>query len=224
MRKAISVIITLVLIFILTLSTACTPKNEPAPQVPQQNNQSGQNNDQEEEKPGTVDTKISEYFPLTQGSSWKYKGEGNEYASFSREVLFTEGKRAQIREDNGGTVSAAIYVVSDKDIIRTFFQGEAYGETNFLAEEPTENTAILMTPLQVGTKWEEPNGIREIESIDETVETPAGVFTDCLKVKISSMGATVYEYFKAGVGMVKREYISGDTKVTSALEEYEIKE
>jgi hypothetical protein len=223
-RKVLSLIaIALVLIFTIALFTACAPKTEPTPTPPQEN-QEEENKEEEVEQPQAEENEISEYFPLTQGSTWKYKGEGNEYASFSREVLFTEGNKAQIREDNGGTVSAAVFTISENDIIRTFFQGEAYGETNFLDEEPTENTVILKTLLEKGTKWEEPNGIREIESIDETVETPAGEFTDCIKVKITSTGSTLYEYFKAGVGMVKREFISGDTKVTSSLEEYDIKE
>lgn len=33
------------------------------------------------EKPG-------DYFPLTAKSTWRYQGEGNEFASFTREVLF----------------------------------------------------------------------------------------------------------------------------------------
>jgi hypothetical protein len=33
----------------------------------------------------------------------------------------------------------------------------------------------------------------------------------------------MYEYFKAGIGMVKREFESEGMKVTSALEKYEIK-
>lgn len=222
MRKVLTLMaIALVLLLSIMLSSACAPKTEP---TPPQNNEEEQGNENGTEEPQDNGKNVREYFPLTEGSTWKYQGEGNEYASFSREVLFTEGNKAQIREDNGGTVSAAVFVVSDKEIVRTFFQGEAYGEVNFLDEDPTENTAILKTPLEVGTKWEEPNGIREIESVDETVETPAGKFTDCIKIKISSMGATVYEYYKDGVGMVKREFISGETKVTSSLEEYDIKE
>jgi hypothetical protein len=34
--------------------------------------------------------KLSDYFPLTTNSIWEYQGEGNEYASFTREVLYTK--------------------------------------------------------------------------------------------------------------------------------------
>jgi len=153
---------------------------------------------------------------------WQYQGEGNEYASFSREVLFAQDDRAQIREDNGGTVSAAVFEITDDAVIRIFFQGETYGETNFLGQRPNENTVILKSPLEVGTKWEDPNGTREIVDVNAAVDTPAGKFEKCIKVKISVQDSTLYEYVKEGVGMVERKFISVDSRVTSVLEKYKI--
>lgn len=163
-----------------------------------------------------------EFFPLTKGSTWQYQGEGNEYASFSREVLFTLDDRAQIREDNGGTVSSSIFESRDDQIAAIYFQEETYDETNFLEEEPNENLIILKTPLEVGTKWEYRNGTREIVDINATVETPAGEFEKCIVVRITFPDSTLFEYYKEGVGMVKREFISGDSRVTSILEKYKI--
>jgi hypothetical protein len=164
--------------------------------------------------------KPGDFFPAVAGSTWEYQGEGNEYASFNRKVLFTKGDLAQIREDNGGTVSAAVFKISPVAVTRVFFMGEAYGQTDYLNSSSNENIVIIKTPLQVGTKWTEPNGTREIVDLNATVATPAGSFTQCLKVKISNENSTVYEYFKKGVGMVKREFISGDTKVSSSLKKH----
>ena len=164
--------------------------------------------------------KLGDFFPVVAGSTWEYQGEGNEYASFSRNILFTSGNLAQIREDNGGTVSAAVFKISPDAVTRIFFLGEAYGQTNYLHSPSNENIVILKTPLQVGTKWTEPNGNREIVDLNATVTTPAGSFTQCLKVKISNENSTLYEYFKNGVGMVKREFISGDTKISSSLKKH----
>jgi len=164
--------------------------------------------------------KLGNFFPVVAGSTWEYQGEGNEYASFSRKILFTSGNLAQIREDNGGTVSAAVFKISPDAVTRIFFLGEAYGQTNYLHSPSNENIVILKTPLQVGTKWTEPNGNREIVDLNATVTTPAGSFTQCLKVKISNENSTLYEYFKNGVGMVKREFISGDTKISSSLKKH----
>ena len=164
--------------------------------------------------------KPGDFFPVVMGSSWDYQGEGNEYASFTRKVLFTSENLAQIREDNGGTVSAAVYKISPESVSRVFFLGEAYGQTNYLKSPSNENIVILKTPLQVGTKWTGPNGTREIADLNAAVTTPAGSFTQCLKVKITDKNSTVYEYFKKGVGMVKREFITGDTKIFSSLKKH----
>lgn len=175
-------------------------------------------------KPLPPAVKPAAYFPLTVGSYWHYRGEGNEYATFKREVLFVKNDRAQIKEDNGGTVSAAVFKIADDAITRIFFIGEQYENTNLLDEAPRENVVILKTPLSVGTRWDTPNGPREIVDVKATVDTPVGKFVDCLKIKIEGAGSTIYEYYKEGVGMVKREFISGDTRVTSTLESYKINE
>ena len=170
----------------------------------------------------TDKNKLSVYFPLTKGSTWRYLGDGNEYASFNRKVIFTEGNKAQVVEDNGGTVSVSVFTMNEDEIVRIFFQGEEYEEKNFLNEEPNESLIILKSPIKVGTKWGMINGTREIVDTDATVNTPIGEFKNCIKVEITYENSTVHEYFKDGIGMVKREFISEDTKVTSTLEEVNI--
>lgn len=160
---------------------------------------------------------------MSEGTKWQYLGEGNEFASFTSEVLFVKEDRAQVMENNGGTVSASVFKVTDDEIVRIFFKGEEYDKTNFLDEEPNDNLVILKKPLKVGTKWETPHGTREIVETDAIVDTPAGKFEDCIKVRISLDTSTSFEYFKQGIGMVKREFIYEDTIVTSRLEKYEIK-
>ncbi len=166
--------------------------------------------------------KPGDYFPLTRGSSWKYLGEGNEYASFNRVVLFTKEDRAQIKWDNGGTVGAAVFETTNCAVTRIFMQGEEYEEKNFL-DTSNEHTIILKAPLEVGTSWEDlKGGVKEIVDINAAVTTPAGTFENCVKVKTTGQESTIYDYYKEGVGMVKSEFISGDTQITSSLQEYSI--
>lgn len=167
--------------------------------------------------------KPADYFPLKPGNFWEYEGEGNEFASFKREVLYVKNERAQIQENNGGTISTAIFETTDNAVTRIFFEGENYDQTNMLDRQPNDNTVILKTPLKVGTKWGENDNQREIVATDVTVETPAGTFKNCIKVKITGQYSTVYEYFKKGVGMVKRETDLGEEKITSTLKKYEVK-
>lgn len=200
----------------IILLSGCAETNIPTPQpdikkpVPQ------------EQKEIAADKTPSDYFPLTNGSTWQYQGKGNEYAAFNRVVIFVAGNKAQIREDNGGTVSASVIETTDTGIVITYFQGESYDETNFLAQESNENLIILKVPLKNGTKWEYRTGTREIVDVKASMDTPAGKFEDCIAVKVSLPDSTLFEYFKDGVGMVKREFISGDSRITSTLEKFNI--
>lgn len=214
MKRTLSIFSILVIGIFLLVGCDRTSRPDPKPDV--------QKPEPQVQSPITNNKKPGDFFPLTKGSTWQYQGEGNEYASFSREVLFTLDNRAQIKEDNGGTVSASVFESTDNEIIITFFQGESYDETNFLEQEPNENLIILKSPLEVGTKWENRTGTREIVDVNTTVDTPAGKFENCIVVEISSQNSTLFEYFKDGVGMVKREFVSGDSRVTSILEKVNI--
>ena len=171
-RQAIGLVIIFVLILIFSMGCTQTESPTPISEPEEQQNPQG-------EEPAPNTQVLKNYFPLTDGSVWKYLGEGNEYATFNREVVFVEGDKAQIREDNGGTVSAAVFQTSENAITRIFFQGEEYEDTNFLNEEPNNSLEILKNPLEVGTKWEDPNGTREIVDINATVNTQAGKFENC---------------------------------------------
>ncbi|MGI6414021.1 MAG: hypothetical protein GX550_04450 [Syntrophomonadaceae bacterium] len=184
-------------------------------------NQADNNNNKASEDPVNIEA----YFPLTVGSTWIYQGEGNEYASFSREVLFAKNNLAQIKEDNGGTVIAMVFQVNDEDITRIYFEGEVYNPENLLETNlpQNDNKTIIKAPIEVGTAWETSNGSSEIVDLKAKVDTPAGVFENCLHVQTTGDDYLINEFFKEGIGMVKREYITGDFQVTSSLQEYTIK-
>lgn len=167
--------------------------------------------------------KAGDYFPLSKGSTWQYLGDGNEYASFNREVQYVEGNKSQIKEDNGGTVSTSIYQITASAVIRVYFTGEDYEPKNILNQPGNQNMVILKAPIQPGAKWTAGNSTREIVDINASVNTPAGKFDNCVKVKISENQSISYEYFKKGIGMVKREFLFGTDKISSTLAQYAIK-
>jgi hypothetical protein len=189
------------------------PKKEPQQKPDPKDNQP---------KPGkeTTALKLGDYFPVKQGYSWKYLGEGNEYATFTNEVMFTKGNLAQTREDNGGSVTAAVYKTTEDAITRIFYLPEEYSNTNHLNSKPNDNLIILKAPLKVGTSWKGPDAPREIVDVNAKVTTPLGTYTKCIKVKLTYKDSVVNEYYNAGVGMVKQEFISGDIIVTSSLEDF----
>ena len=175
----------------------------------------------------TQQLSLAAYFPLTVRSTWSYLGEGMEYASFTREVVFARGQRGQLQEDNGGTVIAAVYEITEDAITRIYHAGEAYEVEDLLdrvAAPESEKVVILRTPLAVGTTWQTQGyGTRTITATDAIVETPAGKFENCIAVKIEGEDSTLHEYFKEGIGLVLREFESEGYRVTSTLEEYDIK-
>lgn len=167
---------------------------------------------------------LRDYFPLSEGSFWKYLGDGNEYASFTREVLYTDGSLAQTSENNGGTVTSLVYRFTDDEITCIYFQGEEYDKENRINEPSNYSEIILKAPIEAVTKWSSANNTREIINTGVTVSTPLGDISGCIMVNITDTNSYTYEYYKDGIGMVKREFHSGDTVVSSTLEEYNIKD
>lgn len=179
------------------------------------------------QKEQTESIKAGDYFPGTVGSYWKYKGAGNEYASFSREVVFAGDNRVQLKENNGGTMTDAVYEITDMQVSRVYFIGESYEKKNYLDQKGDQNQIVLKLPLKQGESWENTDDQREVVSQNVSVDTPAGTFDQCVKIKISpqpaASTAVTYEYYKEGVGLVKREFVSGGDTISSTLEEYKIK-
>jgi len=179
----------------------------------------------QKEQPESI--QAGDYFPGTVGSYWKYKGAGNEYASFSREMVFAGDNRVQLKENNGGTMTDAVYEITDTQVSRVYFIGESYEKKNFLDQKGDQNQIVLKLPLKQGESWANTDDQREVVSQNVSVDTPAGTFDQCVKIRISpqpaASNAVTYEYYKEGVGLVKREFVSGGDTISSTLEEYKIK-
>ncbi len=218
--KRISLI--LILVLGLGLLSGCQAANNQVNNLPG-NQTNNQGNNQivipPEEMP-------KDYFPLTVGSYWEYEGSGNEYATFTRKVLFSKDNLAQTTEDNGGTVATRIIETTDTMVKVIYMAGEDYQPKNLLETNFTRNTndIILQAPLKVGTAWAGNNTNKQIIAVDATVETPAGKFENCIKVKYPGQNDNLYQYFKKGVGMVKQEFITTNNEIiSSTLKKYEIK-
>lgn len=215
MKRLLTLFLIIITIFSL-FAVGCTKTKNPAEPKKEVKNKTEQKERNRNKENKVI--QVSELFPVNKGWSWDYKGEGNEYAAFTRKVVYTEGNRAQLQEDNGGTVTASVFQVTADSVTRIFFTGENYEEKNYLNTTPSENLVIIKGPVKVGTKWDSGAGVsREILDTKATVSTPAGKFSDCIKIKITEENSTSYEYYKSGTGLVLREFISGETKVLSSL-------
>lgn len=186
---------------------------------------------QETEQPGTEEPQeqgekvsVSDYYPLAVGNQWEYEGVGNEYASYTQKVLYSKGYKYQVMIDNGGTVSANIYVLNDESLVLIYSEAEVYDEKIVLDEVGNMEDIIIKAPLEVGTKWESQGNLCEITDTDATVTVPAGTFENCIVIKVTykESGAFSNFYYSKGVGLVKSEYIDNDFEVLSLLKSYKL--
>lgn len=213
MMKKLSLLVPVLLLVVLLGGCNSTRTNEnnsnkPSP-VPKQSQKTAL-------KPG-------DYFPLKAGSTWTYKGSGNEYASFERQIEYVKNGFAQVREANGGTVNNSIYQSTANAVTRVYTKGESYENTNILEKgfASNDNTVIIQGPLKKGGNWQNDDNIkREIVNLAASVATPAGTFKNCLHIKLYGSGSVTNEYYAKGVGLVKREFISGGQTISSTLEKY----
>ena len=169
--------------------------------------------------------KIGDYFPLKAGSTWTFQGKGNEYASFERQMEYVKNGFGQVREANGGTVTSSIYQVTDMALTRVYTKGESYDNTNILdgGFSANDNTVIIQAPLQKGKSWQSDDNLkREIVTLAAAVDTPAGQFKNCLHIRMSGPDNVINEYYAKGIGLVKREFITGGETISSSLEKYTI--
>lgn len=211
MKHRISLVIPL--IFILVMCCSCIPDK-------------GRQADNNSAPLNTGDTgKVSDYFPITPGSRWVYRGEGNEYASYTQEAIYTRDNMAQFGSNNGGTAMTSIFETDDDYVKRVYREGESYNPDNYLETgfTPNDDTILLKAPIKIGTSWTNSGIGREIVSVNSNVDTPAGSFDNCVKVKISFEDSTIYEYYHKNTGLIKSEFLAEDAAVTSVLEEFEIK-
>lgn len=207
------------LVFSLILVSACSrpapvpaPSPTPAPPSPP----SGTLNESSET--------LSLYLPLQVGNSWTYEGIGNEFASYSQKVTHQIDNKAQVILSSG-TVTANRYEFTEDSILHTFQEHEFYEDKSILDRPANLNAVLLKLPLEVGTSWTSESNSYKIIETNGTVETPAGIFKNCLAVKTvyKDSGNHSINYYAKGIGMVKSEYIMPeDQKVISQLSSYSI--
>ncbi len=168
---------------------------------------------------------LKAYFPLHQGMEYSYAGEGNEFAPFTRKIMFVEDNYLQFTDNNGGTVVVKIYKYNDKEITEVFSEGEFYEDENLIPDvrnNEEKGEIILKAPLEVGKSWSSNDQEREIVSIDQEVKVPAGTFYQVVRVKITYQDSnnTGYEYYAPNIGLIKSEYLGEGFEIKSELESF----
>ena len=152
----------------------------------------------------------SEFFPLTPGLRWAYEHRSSEFEGVEIVELALE---ALPGTPPGSAARATLLRHPPEAPSREYSYDiratgtEVFSEGGILGLTRRE----FPLPPKVGQRWVEPPDINEIVSDRETVNTPAGEFSGCLKVNTylaaGDSGCAV-RYYAPGVGYVFEEYSS----------------
>jgi hypothetical protein len=168
---------------------------------------------------------VGAYFPLSSGSWWIYRSEDSPQASYRQDVLYRKGNLVQIRVDNGAATQMKVYAIG-RNAVTLIHSADVRDDRtpNYLGSPANVNRVLIKSPLKPGAKWLSDGWVHEVAATGVRVETPAGVFEDCVKVRaVSPDGtATVYRYHKKGIGIVRAEHTSQGRTVVTELEDYRI--
>lgn len=176
---------------------------------------------EEVDTPSEPSISLSHFF-MPDNSVAQFKGEGNEYASYSLTTYYPYENYVITYEDNGGTVVQRIYNIQKNKIILIAKNEEAYEHTiPSLAELQAmqEIEEYLATPFEVGAVFND----WKITSITEKLETNLQTFNQVIVMeKANEDGSIMRKYFAENFGEIKREFImqEGDeqTIVSSVIE------
>ena len=157
------------------------------------------------------------YFPVQPGLRWEYQGTGNEFATYTNQVVRAQGDLAQFRMKSGTTTGSLFRV--NNDAVTRLARKELAEDRNLLTLTPEENYVLLKAPVVPGTSLANGSETRSIMSIGGVVDVPAGSFQDVVKVEVTTPGQTAktYEYYARDIGLIRAEFGSGATRVVSDL-------
>lgn len=156
--------------------------------------------------PSDEQVNLTQFF-LPNDTTAYFKGEGNEYASYTLKILHLYDNYITTLEDNGGTVVQRIYRISDDEITLISEKGEAYDPVTPSLEELESMQPMdiyLDTPIQVGTEF---NGWK-ITSTSASVVTDLKKFENVVVIeRKETEGNMTRKYFAKDFGEIKREFI-----------------
>lgn len=143
-----------------------------------------------------------DFFPLSPGRSWVYVDSASGGENMRLEILVLRSSSSLSADITGA------YFAGDKRT-QDYKRQAAKEGWSVMETVGGEKLPILKYPFRQGHSWEGRQGGKSVRySIVEDgalVETKAGKFTSCLKVKSQTHGyeSWVYDYYCAGVGRVK---------------------
>jgi len=214
MRKSIGWLTACALLWILVLSIITWAQESGKDKM-----QAGWTADFTAEKPDLVPTGKNPYFILEPGYVLVLEdGKARLTVTVKDETKMVDGVECRVveeRETKGGKVEVSNnYFAISTRTNSVYYFGEDSGGA-WLSGEKGAKFGLMMPGLpMVGAKYYEETapGVAldraKILSVTETVKTPAGEFTNCLKIEETDpleLGSNEYKYYAPGIGLVQEE-------------------
>ncbi len=170
--------------------------------------------------PPAAPVSAENFLPHLPDTLYEYRGEGNEFASYTMTTDYISGNMQQQRINNGGTEIVRVFRAGDGKITELMSKGEIYYRENYLgsAFDPAEEKILLMEPIETGTSWTLADGsVKTITNTAYVLFTPSGTH-EAVEVTTSDSGGAVtnLDYY-AYLGLVKTIYNPGPDQVSSTL-------
>jgi hypothetical protein len=128
---------------------------------------------------------------------------------------------AQVRQDNGGTTTVSVYALADNAMKKVYTRDETYFKHDFTSMSNGDEV-LIKEPIKTGNTWTLKDGsVRTITDVDKQVTTPAGTYR-ALEVTTTGTDSAWKDYYAKDIGLIKSEFTSGESTITSELEKIEI--
>ncbi|NCB51698.1 MAG: hypothetical protein EOM54_07450 [Clostridia bacterium] len=169
--------------------------------------------------PSAIPETVEDYYPILGNVHYIYEGQGIEFAAYDVYIHYATDTKAQLRQDNGGTVMARVVEVANGAVTVLYNREDSYARENYLNRTGETQEVLLMEPIEAGTSWTLADGrTRTITDVAANINTPSGTYT-AVAVETGFEGGKTTQYYVKGIGLVKTVTAGDDYEITSSLAE-----
>ncbi|MDN6397455.1 MAG: GerMN domain-containing protein [Alkalibacterium sp.] len=172
-----------------------------------------------EDDEAEIDQDLTVWFPKLENTLLDYKGDGNEFAPFTRYPQFVKDDTLQMVESTAGTDVVTVYNYSDDEIKESFVRAGTYFREDFvdtgLESEQGNFQIILQKPLELGHSWESPDGsTSEITDVSVNKELPFGSIEAIEVTQQYENNSETIDYYGKDIGLIEQIFKSDDDTIT----------
>ena len=158
---------------------------------------------------------ITDYFPFTENTLYKYTGIGSDFLTQDVFMLYTNDSGAQVFTSTEELGNTDVYRIENGKL-KVVFSSYHYFYDNLLNTVDIKNMTVLQEPLELGNSWVYDNegAVSVITNLNANTVVPFGEF-ETLEVTTEHYDVIRRDYYAPGVGLVQTTYDLGGGSVIS---------